>query len=175
MNHFQRSILGAAIAAVLAPAIVQAQSADATLRGKAPADTDVTARNVTTGFTRRAHTAADGSYTIAGLPPGTYRVNAGGAEQVVTLSVASTATLDLGGGGAVAEVAPPTTEATEEVVVTGRRLTEVKTSEVANVVSQHQIETVPQMTRNFLEFADTVPGVQFQVDAKGRTFVNAGA
>ena len=32
MNHFQRSILGAAIAAVLTPAIVQAQSADATLR-----------------------------------------------------------------------------------------------------------------------------------------------
>src|SRR6188768_505726 len=130
MRHFPRSILGAAVAAVLTtPAIVQAQSADATLRGKAPANTDVTARNVATGFTRRAHTAADGSYTIAGLPPGTYRVNAGGAEQVVTLSVATTATLDLGGGGEVAEVAPPTAEATEEVVVTGRRLTEVKTSE----------------------------------------------
>jgi len=174
MNHFPRSILGAAIAAMLAvPAIVQAQSADATLRGKAPADTDVTARNVATGFTRRAHAAADGSYTIAGLPPGTYRVEAGGAAQVVTLSVATTATLNLG-GEAVAEVAP-TTEATEEVVVTGRRLNEVKTSEVGNVVSQHQIETVPQMTRNFLEFADTVPGVVFQVDSKGRTFINAGA
>jgi outer membrane receptor protein involved in Fe transport len=175
MNHFPRSILGAAIAAALAvPAIVQAQSADATLRGKAPANTDVTAKNVATGFTRRAHTAADGSYTIAGLPPGTYRVSAGGAEQVVTLSVATTATLDLG-GETVAEVAAPTTEATEEVVVTGRRLTEVKTSEVANVVSQHQIETVPQMTRNFLEFADTVPGVAFQVDSKGRTLINSGA
>jgi outer membrane receptor protein involved in Fe transport len=175
MNNFQRSMLGAAIAAVLAPAMVQAQSADATLRGKAPANTDVTARNVNTGFTRRAHTAADGSYTIAGLPPGTYRVDAGGAEQLVTLSVATTATLNLGDAGAVAEVAPPTAEATEEVVVTGRRLTEVKTSEVANVVSQHQIETVPQMTRNFLEFADTVPGVQFQVDSKGRTLINSGA
>src|SRR4051812_19955599 len=175
MNIFQRSMLGAAIAAVLAPAIVQAQSADAALRGKAPANTDVTARNVATGFTRRAHTAADGSYTIAGLPPGTYRVNAGGVEQVVTLSVATTATLDLGGGGQVTETAPPTTEATQEVVVTGRRLTEVKTSEVANVVSQHQIATVPQMTRNFLEFADTVPGVSFQVDSKGRTLINSGA
>jgi len=179
MNHFPRSILGAAIAAVLAaPALVQAQSADATLRGRAAADTDVTARNVATGFTRRAHTAADGSYTIAGLPPGTYQVSAGGAQQVVTLSVATTATLDLTGAGAgeaVGEVAAPTTEATQEIVVTGRRLTEVKTSEVANVVSQHQIETVPQMTRNFLEFADTVPGVSFQVDSKGRTLVNAGA
>ncbi len=40
MNHFPRSILGAAIAAVLAtPGIIWAQSADATLRGKAPAST----------------------------------------------------------------------------------------------------------------------------------------
>src|SRR6185295_11226078 len=74
-----------------------------------------------------------------------------------------------------AEVAPPADEVTQEVVVTGRRLTEVKTSEVANVVSTHQIETVPQMTRNFLEFADTVPGVSFQVDSKGRTLINSGA
>ena len=59
MRHFPRSILGAAIAAVLAtPGIVWAQSADATLRGKAPANTDVTARNVATGMTRRAHTGA---------------------------------------------------------------------------------------------------------------------
>src|SRR5262245_6600240 len=174
MRHFPRSILGAAIAAALAaPAIVQAQSADATLRGKAPAGSDVTARNVANGVTRRTHAAEDGSYTLAGLQPGTYRVDAGpGTEQTVTLSVATTATLDLGAGGeAVPEVAAPT----QEIVVTGRRLTEVKTSEVANVVSQQQIETVPQMTRNFLEFADTVPGVVFTVDANGKTSIRGGA
>ena len=31
------------------------------------------------------------------------------------------------------------------------------------------------MTRNFLEFADTVPGVVFNVDAKGRTSISGGA
>src|SRR6185295_3520105 len=106
-----RSILGAAIlgggiAAILeTPAIVQAQSADATLRGKAPADTDVTAKNVATGATRRTHVGSDGSYTLTGLPPGTYRVDAGsGTETTVTVSVASTATLNLGAGaGEVAE------------------------------------------------------------------------
>ena len=59
MRHFPRSfprtVLSVAIAAALAPAIVWAQSADARLRGKAPAGSDVTARNVATGFTRRAH------------------------------------------------------------------------------------------------------------------------
>ena len=73
MNHFPRSILGAAIAAILAaPVAVQAQTADATLRGKAPADSEVTARNVATGATRRVKAGSDGTYTIAA---GTYTVS----------------------------------------------------------------------------------------------------
>src|SRR6187399_1964470 len=81
-HHFRpnygRSILGAAITAVLAsPGIVWAQSADVTLRGKAPASTAVTAKNVATGATRRTQSSADGSYTLPGLAPGTYRVDAG--------------------------------------------------------------------------------------------------
>ena len=93
MNSFPRSLLGAAIASILAaPAVVWAQSADATLRGNAPANADVTARNVATGVTRRTKANASGVYTLAGLPPGTYRVDAGaGTETTVTLSVASTA------------------------------------------------------------------------------------
>jgi len=174
MRHFPRSILGAAIAAVLAsPGVTWAQSADATLRGKAPVDSDVTAKNVATGATRRTHTGSDGVYTLAGLPPGTYRVDAGpGTETVVTLSVASTATLDLtaASGAAEAPEAP-----LQEVTVTGRRLNEVKTSEIGATVSQQLIENVPQMTRNFLEFADTVPGVVFEVDSSGRTSIHGGA
>jgi hypothetical protein len=135
MRNFPRSLLGAAVAALLAaPSISWSQSADATLRGSAPADTDVTAKNVATGTTRRTKAGADGSYTLAGLPPGTYRVDAGpGTETVVTLSVASTATLDLGAsatGTAVESDAPM-----QEVTVTGRRLNEVRTSEVGATVS----------------------------------------
>src|SRR5262245_37574052 len=170
---FQRSLLGAAIAAALAaPTVTWSQSADATLRGSAPAGADVTAKNVATGATRRTKAGANGVYTLAGLPPGTYRVDAGaGTEQTVTVTVASTATLDLGGDAVVD--AP--TEPMAEVTVTGRRLAEVRTSEVGSTVSQHQIETVPQMTRNFLEFADTVPGVAFSVDANGKTSIRGGA
>jgi outer membrane receptor protein involved in Fe transport len=173
MSHLPRSILGAAIAAVLAsPSVTVAQSTEATLRGKAPVNAEVIARNVATGTTRRTRSGADGNYTIAGLPPGTYNVNAGpGTETVVTLSVASTATLDLVTGEATAEVEAPM----QEVVVSGRRLNEVRTSEVGTTVSQQQIESVPQMTRNFLEFADTVPGVVFSVDANGKTQIRGGA
>ena len=174
MTHFSRSMLGVAIAAILAtPTVTLAQSADATLRGKAPASTAVTAKNVATGATRRTQASAQGIYTLAGLPPGTYRVDAGpGTETTVTLTVASTATLDLtAGSGAVEAPEAPM----QEVTVTGRRLREVRTSEVGTTISQQQIESVPQMTRNFLEFADTVPGVVFEVDSSGRTSIRSGA
>src|SRR5205085_5969732 len=55
------------------------------------------------------------------------------------------------------------------------RLAEVRTSEIGTIVSQQQIETVPQLTRNFLEFADTVPGMQFKVDAAGNSSLQGGA
>lgn len=173
MKYFPRSILGAAIASCLAaPGVVWAQSADATLRGIAPVDAQVTARNVATGVTRRTKANSLGGYVLVGLPPGTYRVDAGpGTETVVTLSVASTATLDLAAGGAE----PSTEEPMQEVTVQGRRLNEVRTSEIGTTVSLQQIETQPQTTRNFLEFADAVPGMVFTVDGNGRTKIRGGA
>lgn len=80
-----------------------AQSSSATLRGQvsseagAEAGTTVTATNLATGATRSVQTNANGSYTLGGLPPGTYRVDAGGSSQTVTLTVASTSTLNLSG------------------------------------------------------------------------------
>ena len=163
--------LATAISAILLssalPHGAAAQSANAALRGKAPGSSEVTATNTDTGLTRRTQVNADGSYVLVGLPPGTYRVSAGpGTEQVVTLSIASTATLDLGG-----EQAPT---ALGEVTVSGNRLTEVRTSEVGGGISLRQIEVTPQVTRNFLEFADAVPGMQFSVDAKGNTQIRSG-
>jgi outer membrane receptor protein involved in Fe transport len=174
MNNFPRTILGAAIAAVLAaPTVTWSQSADAALRGKAPANTAVTAKNVATGVTRRTQANAEGFYMLPGLQPGTYRVDAGpGTETTVTVTVASTATLDLvASSGAVESPDAPM----QEITVQGTRLNEVRTSEVGATVSQHQIETLPQITRNFLEFADTIPGVVFEVDGSGRTKISGGA
>ncbi|MEO8803194.1 MAG: TonB-dependent receptor [Rudaea sp.] len=162
------SLISSAIAStVVAPSISWAQSADATLRGTAPASGVITAKNVATGAVRRTTADADGSYALVGLPPGTYQVDAGpGTEQTVILSVASTSTLNL--------VATSATTL-KSVTVNATALAEVKTSEVGTIVSQHEIDTIPQITRNFLEFADTVPGMAFSVDSQGHTSLRGGA
>jgi outer membrane receptor protein involved in Fe transport len=170
--HSARRVVAALLGAglLVLPMTGWTQSASAGLRGKAPPNTEVTVRNTATGLTRRTTSGADGIYSLVGLPPGTYDVNAGpGTETTTTLSVASTTTLDLG----PTEAAPNEPIAT--VTVSGTRLPEVKTSEVATTIAPIQIETIPQITRNFLEFADTVPGLAFNVDANGNTSLRGGA
>src|SRR3546814_9403230 len=46
-------------------------------------------------------------------------------------------------------------------------MVETKTSEVATYVTQKQIDSLPQNSRNFLAFADTVPGMQFITSPNG--------
>ncbi|WP_337245517.1 TonB-dependent receptor [Luteimonas sp. gir] len=181
-----RSLLSIALTGCLsmaAPAVL-AQSTAATIRGQvtvdsAPAgDARVTAINTATGLTRSVAVGANGSYNLAGLPPGTYRLqveaNGQSSSQNVTVAVGQTATLNLGVGG-VAETATAG-EATnlDAVRVTAEALVETKTSEVATYVSQKQIESLPQATRNFLAFADTVPGMVFQQDGNGNTKLRSG-
>src|SRR5262249_8175428 len=87
----------------------------------------------------------------------------------VTLSVAQTAELNLTAG---AETAPTL----EGVTVTVIALAEVKTSEVGGTVSTKIINTIPQTTRNFLEFADVIPGVVFSINPdNGTTSLTGGA
>jgi len=151
------------------------QGVEAALRGQAAPSAQVTARNTATGLTRRTQARADGSYSIVGLPPGPYHLSSdGGGEADVTLAVASTITLDLSPSG---DLQAP--QAAEEVVATvtvkSNRPTEVKTSEISSIVAPVTIENIPQVTRNFLEFADTVPGLAFTVDNKGNTSLVGGA
>jgi outer membrane receptor for ferrienterochelin and colicin len=170
-RQFYVPLLGATLASALAlPTISWSQTSEATLRGYATPNSEITARNVATGALRHTTAGSDGGYVLVGLPAGTYRVDAGpGTEQTITLSVASDESLNLGAGGA--EV----TGTLEEIIVKATRLFETKTSEVADVVELHEIETLPQYTRNFLEFADTVPGMQFQIDSNGNTSLRGGA
>src|ERR1700680_5110696 len=136
LSH-KKTLLAAAIAAALAtgagvPSVSWAQTADATLRGTTAANAEVVAKNIATGITRRTKAAEDGSYTIPGLQPGTYRVDAGpGTETTITLTVASTAKVDLVAGAP--EAAAPGT--LEEFTVRSKRIIETRTSEVGETVS----------------------------------------
>ncbi len=169
-DHSNRKVFGSLVAAAVAtaigaPNVVWAQTSEATLAGYAAPGANITVRSPSTGLTRHAVANSDGHFVVSGLPPGVYTADAGpGTEQSVTLQVASTTNTDL----TVAQL--------EEVKVTGVRVhQQALTSEVGAVVSLHDIDVLPQVTRNFLEFASTVPGVQFNIDSNGNTSLRGGA
>jgi len=169
-----RHLLACALVACLPPPPAFAQSANAALRGQvnAPAGTEVVATEVATGAVRRAKLGASGGFSLIGLAPGTYRVEAAGRSRSVVLSVASTVTLDLD----TAPATPADTTTLDRITVTApAMLEEVRSPEVGETVSLRQIRTTPQVSRNFLEFADAVPGMAFTRDANGRTSLRGGA
>ncbi|MBL0163339.1 MAG: TonB-dependent receptor [Xanthomonadales bacterium] len=177
----QPRLLACALAScflVATPALL-AQSTAATLRGQvtetsgSAANAEVTVTNLATGLIRKAQSNANGEYSLAGLPPGTYRVdvNAGAAStsKTVILRVGQIATLDL-----PLEAASAAEMAT--ISVTANAMAETKTSEIATYITPKQIEALPQTSRNFLAFADTVPGVIYTRDENnGSSSLRGGA
>ncbi len=186
LRHVVRAALLATSLLAATPAF--AQLTTSTIRGVVTSGTAVTsgaavtARNVETNAVVRATTGADGSYVLTGLRPGTYDISfgaVGGAAastKRVTIEVGQTATLDAD----TAEAAPPLVATTAngsrggEIVVTGKRLVETKTSEVATNVSREQIENLPQNNRNFLNFAALAPGVRVSNNETRRAFSGGG-
>ena len=177
-------LLACALASCLAMAtpLAMAQSTSATLRGQVTTDAApaaaarITATNVATGLTRSVQAGSDGNYTLAGLPPGTYCIDVAAdgrsSSRTVTLAIGQSATLDLPVTDAGAAVGV-TTLGTVEVI--GVALPDAKTSEVATYVTQKQIEALPQASRNFLAFADTVPGMIFETGSDDSTKLRSGA
>jgi Carboxypeptidase regulatory-like domain/TonB dependent receptor len=187
---FDSKILRARLAAatmlasgvLLLPAPVHAQVTTGSLRGQVTAadgaaapGAQVAARNTGTNQTFRATADSTGSYTISGIRPGAYEVTAtvGGetTSQFVQVAIGQSASLDLSlaAAGAPAEIATG-----DEIVVTGNRLNETRTSEVATNVSREQIERLPQTDRNFLSFAALAPGVRY-VDSETDKGFRSGA
>jgi outer membrane receptor protein involved in Fe transport len=170
-----------AIAATLSVAgAASAQTVTATLRGSVseagqtqPGAT-IVATDVNTGFVTRGTAGADGGYVLSGLRPGTYRVevtapDGSSTSQIVTLQVGQQAYLDLDVAAATAAV-DPTATVVEDIVVVGRPVIEVRTSEVATNVTTQQINTLPQNNRNFLNFATLAPGVRLNNNEERQTF-----
>jgi hypothetical protein len=152
-----------------------AQSATtATIRGKvtnasgnAVANAEINAVDTSSGFVRTVNSRPDGTYTLAGLTPGTYNiiVAASGYEpknQDVTVLVGQTLDLTIR--------MTPTAVLTESITVVGTQAVETKTSEIATNVTTHQIENLPQDDRNFLNFAALAPGIRLSTDPLRKTF-----
>ena len=181
--------LGAASALAMAVSLAcaggaSAQGATSTLRGTiyegqaVETGGSITATEVATGYVSWGRIGDDGGYVLSGLRPGTYRINVTTAdgqtvEDLITIALGQVATLDL-------DVAPVVTGSTDanaseldDVIVTGRRIFEVRTSEVATNVSETQINNLPQISRNFLNFAALAPGVRVTEGETERT-ISAG-
>ncbi|WP_305804613.1 TonB-dependent receptor [Stenotrophomonas sp. YIM B06876] len=182
-----RKLLSCALASCLllgaAPAF--AQSTAATIRGQVTADSapaaqaQVTATNLATGLTRSVQSTASGAYSLGGLPPGTYRIDVSAdgqtRSQTITVKVGQIAMLDLGLGGMAETGASGAATTLDTVQVTAAAAVETKTSEVATYVSQRQIDALPQSSRNFLAFADTVPGMVFETRSNNTSQLKSGA
>ncbi len=159
---------GAAHAQV-STATIQGTASDAT--GVLPG-ASVTAREVQSGFTHEATTAEDGTFTLAGLRPGSYQITVAISQykpeaKTVEVLVGQTVTLNF-------RITPDLVFAEAVTVVGDTRLLDTRTSQVTTNVTQEQLRYLPQNTRNFLNFAALAPGVRVS-DNEFRKEFSAGA
>ncbi len=195
------TILGASVA-LTAPAA--AQTTTASIRGQvrdgagAPvAGATVVAVNGGTNQTFRATSSAGGAYVLNGLRPAPYTVTVTGPNgevfvRSIVIGIGQATTLDATLAPAAASAPAPAapaagtpdanapdasggTPAGDEVVVTGNRLVETRTSEVATNVTSEQIRTLPQTDRNFLSFAALAPGVRYNDSETDKSFTSGAS
>jgi len=180
-QQFPKKILSALIGAIsfsLLAHTASAQIGSASVQGIIAAHMlpqpgiEVIAKNVDNGYTFRAVTQKDGSYSLKGLEPGHYQIflqdKAGKAPQALVLSVGQSVALDF-------EIEKPVADKIDEITVLGSKLKSASGGEIGTTISTEQINRLPQTTRNFLSFADLAPGVQFQQGQDGSTSVKGGA
>lgn len=169
---------GALTALVATPAY--AQENNASLRGRVTVEgtARVEAVEVNTGLRRSAEVGADGSYNLASLRPGTYRLEITtptGTRNTdeFTLNVGQNAELDFDFSAAPDQ--PDAVSEGEGIIVTGSRLRTMEGGEIGTTITPRLIEQLPQNNRNFLAFADLAPGVQFVTGANGESRLQGGA
>jgi len=159
MNRWTMSTV---MALVLLPSLAAAQATTGEITGRVedsggaivPGVT-VTAENRDTGFMRSTLTNGEGDYVIALLPPGRYNVGAElqgfkrAVRENVLVNVGTRQTLNL-----LLEVGG----VTEQVLVTATTpLIDTTRSEIAGVVTAHDIANLPALNRTFANLAMTMP------------------
>src|SRR5206468_4736312 len=122
--------------------------------------------NQATNQSRTAVTNEQGVYRFAGLPPGKYSMTAElegfarFAQSDVTLQVGAAVDLN---------VTMRLSSLSETVTVSGQAaIIESAKTDLATVISRDQIETLPTISRNFLDYALLTPGVNEGVRTTGQ-------
>lgn len=133
----------------------------------------LTLRNTETGVTRTTVTESDGAYRLAGLPPGRYDLTAelqGFApvdvkDLVVTIGLELQRELKLGLQGVQ-----------ESLTVTGEApIVETTRTEIASVITQQQIESLPVEGRQPVGLALLLPGTSTDGIRPRRANANIGS
>jgi hypothetical protein len=161
-----------------APAAAAAQVTSATIQGTVSDATGVLpgasikAQDIASGFIHEATTAADGTFTLAGLRPGEYKIIVSAKQfkpegRIVEVLVGQTVTVSF-------RITPDRVY-TEAVTVFGdTRLVDTRTSQITTNITEEQMRYLPQNSRNFLNFAALAPGVRVS-DNEFRKEFSAGA
>ncbi len=126
--------------------------------GLGMAGATVTVKNVETGLARATQTSADGSYTVAELPIGTYMVtiSQSGFQTAVTSGVA----VNVAGERRV-DMALKPGQVSERVEVSGAELPQVETTtnELGGVLTSQTVQDIPVNGRDYTKLIYLNPGV----------------
>lgn len=141
------------LAALVATDTGYAQSnVTGSLAGKVGAGSTVTAVNADTGYTRTVTASSNGSFVIAAVPPGRYKVTATGeqGEVLVDVALASTTTVNFGDDSIVQ---------LEAFEVSGMSFNPINfgSTESVSVFNAAQLKTLP-VARNTTAVALMAPG-----------------
>lgn len=171
-HPLQRPLL--LFAALLAASAALAQTATGTLTGivsdasgGALDGATVTARNLATGATRKVASDATGRYRVPNLPPGDYEVQ---IEMSGFTSVVASGLVLTVGGTTVQDVTLSVGQLSEKVTVSASEpLVEPTKVDLSRVVGEREIQALPNIGRNFVDFVKLSSGV-----AVGRENVGGG-
>jgi len=124
-----------------------AQTSDGSIYGQASAGSTVSIVNIDTGLQRQAKVESGGTFNFSKLPPGRYRVSAGGVTREIVVAIGSGTEVKL------------TTEL-EKVEITGSRVRsaiDVSSTESNTVFTAEQLRTLP-VARDVNSVALLAPG-----------------
>ena len=141
-------------------------------QGSALPGVTITLQNEASGVSRSVVTEADGRYRVPAIPPGRYLLKA----ELTGFAVQQVKDIEITIGlGLKQDFAMKVQSVQETVTVVGAQpIVDVTRSEVAGVVTQQQIETLPINSRQYLALALLMPGTSQDATRSFFATVNVG-